>query len=89
VAATAALENNQTALHFAAWHGNAAMVTALLKHRATVNVFEAEHGGSPLAWTLHGSLNSWEREKGDYRLWRVCCWPRAPRSPSPRTAAGH
>jgi ankyrin repeat protein/predicted enzyme related to lactoylglutathione lyase len=64
--AGAALENNQTALHYACWHGNLAMVRALLAHQAPVNVFESEHGGSPLAWALHGSLNSWERDKGDY-----------------------
>lgn len=62
----ALLENNQTALHFAAWHGNVAMVRALLDHKAPVNVFENQYGGSPLAWALHGSLNSWERDKGDY-----------------------
>jgi ankyrin repeat protein len=62
----ATLENNQTALHYAAWHGNLAMAQALLQHNATVNVFETEHGGSPLGWALHGSLNSWERDKGDY-----------------------
>jgi ankyrin repeat protein len=62
----AALESNQTALHHAAWHGNLAMVLALLKHNAPVNIFEKEHGGSPLAWALHGSLHSWERAKGDY-----------------------
>ena len=62
----ATLDNNQTALHFAAWHGNHAMVRALLDRNAAVNVFEAEHGGSPLAWALHGSLHSWERDKGDY-----------------------
>jgi ankyrin repeat protein len=60
------LENNQTALHFAAFHGNLAMVQALLKSNAPVNVFENEHGGSPLAWALYGSLHGWEREKGDY-----------------------
>ena len=64
--ATAALENGQTVLHYAAWHGNLAMVRALLEHGALVNVFETEHGGSPLLWALHGSLHSWEREKGDY-----------------------
>jgi hypothetical protein len=42
------------------------MVRALLKHNAPVQVVETEHGGSPLAWALHGSLHSWEREKGDY-----------------------
>ncbi|NUQ29036.1 MAG: ankyrin repeat domain-containing protein [Acidobacteriaceae bacterium] len=64
--ATATLENNQTALHYAAWHGNLEMVNALLRHSAVVNIFETEHGGSPLAWALHGSLNSWHRETGDY-----------------------
>lgn len=62
----AVLDNNQTALHFAAWHGNLPMVRALLKHNAPVQVVETEHGGSPLAWALHGSLHSWEREQGDY-----------------------
>ena len=62
----AVLDNNQTPLHYAAWHGNLAIVRALLAHKAPVNVFETEHGGSPLGWALHGSLNSWERDKGDY-----------------------
>jgi ankyrin repeat protein len=62
----AVLDNNQTALHYAAWHGNLAMVRALLQYNAPVNIFESEHGGSPLGWALHGSLNSWERERGDY-----------------------
>jgi len=64
--ANAVLENNQTALHFAAWHGNLPMVRALLSHNAPINVFEGEHGGTPLGWALHGSLHSWERNKGDY-----------------------
>jgi ankyrin repeat protein len=61
-----ALENNQTVLHYASWHGNLAMVRALLDCNAPVNIFETEHGGTPLAWALHGSLHSWERNKGDY-----------------------
>lgn len=64
--ATAVLDNQQTALHYAAWHGNVAMVRVLLEHNAAVNVLETEHGGSPLGWALHGSLHSWERDKGDY-----------------------
>jgi ankyrin repeat protein len=64
--ASATLENNQTALHYAAWHGNLAIVRALLARNATVSVFETQHGGSPLGWALHGSLNSWHRDKGDY-----------------------
>lgn len=64
--ANATLENNQTALHFASWHGNLAMVRALLNRNANVNVLESQHGGSPLGWALHGSLHSWHRENGDY-----------------------
>ncbi len=64
--ANPAMETGQTALHFAAWHGNAEAVRELIAHNAPINVFENEHGGSPLAWALHGSLNSWERDKGDY-----------------------
>jgi ankyrin repeat protein len=59
-------EKNQTPLHYAAWHGNLVMVRALLARKAPVNVFETEHGGSPLAWALHGSQHSWERNSGDY-----------------------
>ena len=42
------------------------MVRALLNPNAPINVFEAEHGGSPLGWALHGSLHSWERNQGDW-----------------------
>ncbi len=62
----AALDNNQTALHYAAWHGNLEMVRVLVSHNAPIDIFEMEHGGSPLGWALHGSLNSWDRDKGDY-----------------------
>jgi len=62
----ATLDNNQTALHYASWHGNLAMVQALLNHNAPLDILETEHGGSPLAWALHGSMNSWHRDKGDY-----------------------
>ena len=61
-----AMDNNQTPLHYAAWHGNLAMVNTLLAHEAIVNVFESEHGGSPLGWALHGSLHGWHRDSGDY-----------------------
>jgi ankyrin repeat protein len=64
--ANATLENNQTALHYAAWHGNLAAVRALLNCNAAVNVFETQHGGSPLGWALHGSLHGWHRDNGDY-----------------------
>lgn len=61
-----ALDNGQTALHFAAWNGNPAMAQALLAHDADVNATEKEHGGSPLGWALHGSLHGRFRTQGDY-----------------------
>ncbi len=64
--ANPALDNSQTALHYAAFHGNLAMTQALLAHVAPVNVCESEHGGSPLAWALYGSLHGWHRKTGDY-----------------------
>jgi ankyrin repeat protein len=59
-------DRNQTSLHYAAFHGNLVMVRALLAKNAPVNIFETEHGGSPLAWALYGSLHGWERNSGDY-----------------------
>ncbi len=60
------METGQTALHFAAWHGNAEAVRDLLAHQASVQAVETEHGGTPLGWALHGSQNSWHRHTGDY-----------------------
>ena len=55
-----------TALHWAAWHGNAPMVSELLQHRADLDARDPHHDGTPLDWALHGSLNSWHRQRGDY-----------------------
>ena len=55
-----------TALHWAAWHGNAAMVTELVRSRADLGARDPHHDGTPLDWALHGSLNSWHRQRGDY-----------------------
>ena len=57
--ADAMMENRQTALHYAAWHGNLRMVEALLQHAAPLEVVETEHGGTPLGW-------AWYRDSGDY-----------------------
>lgn len=55
-----------TALHWASWHGDAAMVADLLRHRAPVAVTDLRYGAPPLGWAMHGSLNSWRRETGDH-----------------------
>jgi ankyrin repeat protein len=57
-----------TALHWAGLHGNAQMVGDLLRHGAPVNAVDSTFNGTPLGWTLHGSLNGWFRRSGDYPL---------------------
>lgn len=55
-----------TALHWAAWHGNAAMVGELLRYHAPLTVRDDDHDQVPMGWALHGSLNSWHAGHGDY-----------------------
>jgi ankyrin repeat protein len=64
--ADAMMDTQQTALHFAAWHGNADIVRMLVARNVPLNIEEDEHKGTPLSWALHGSLNSWKRHEGDY-----------------------
>ena len=44
-----------TALHWAAWNGQVALVRALLQHGAPVNRRDSRYGSSPIAWAAHGS----------------------------------
>lgn len=49
--------DNQTALHFAAWTGDADLVRDLLALGAPTDVVERAHGGTPFGWALYGSQN--------------------------------
>ncbi len=55
-----------TPLHWAAWHGNAAMVREILRHDPPVDARDDTYDGPPLGWALHGSVNSWLRKSGDH-----------------------
>jgi ankyrin repeat protein len=59
-------ENHQTALHWAAFHGNSEMVSELLRHYAPLDAQELEFKGTPVGWALYGSKNGWHRATGDY-----------------------
>lgn len=59
-------DNGQTPLHWAAWHGNVAMVQELLRHHAPLEAREEEYKATPLGWAIHGSEHGWHRDKGDY-----------------------
>jgi ankyrin repeat protein len=55
-----------TALHWAAWHGNAELVREILGAHPPLEVPDGEFQGTPFGWALHGSSNSWHKESGDY-----------------------
>jgi len=59
-------KHGATALHFAAWHGNAAMVAALLARNAPLEQCDHDFKHTPLGWAFHGSLNGWNADRGDY-----------------------
>ena len=55
-----------TALHWAAWHGNAEMVKAILPHQPALDSRDNAHNIPPLGWALHGSIHGWHAATGDY-----------------------
>lgn len=55
-----------TALHWAGFHGNAAMARRLLESAPQLDLKEATHGSTALGWAIYGSLHGWYRDSGDY-----------------------
>ena len=55
-----------TALHWASFHGNAAMVRDLLRRGAPVDPKDATYGGTPIGWAIYGSVHGWHSRDGDY-----------------------
>ena len=62
----AAGTQGETALHWAAWHGDRALVEDLIRRGAPLEVRERRFGGTPLGWALHGSTNAWPKDEGDH-----------------------
>lgn len=54
------------ALRWAAFHGNAGMVSLLLGHAPPINVPDPTYGGTVLGQCLYGSLHGWTRNTGDF-----------------------
>jgi ankyrin repeat protein len=61
-----AQDDGATALHWAAFHGNAPMAEILLGHGAPLDLADGNHGGTPLEWASYGSVNSWLCQSGTY-----------------------
>ena len=55
-----------TALHFSAWHGDAATVQELLVHRPPLAVRDEDFSSTPMGWALHGSVHGWNAHRGNY-----------------------
>jgi hypothetical protein len=55
-----------TALHFAAWRGDAEMVRDILTFHPSLELADQAHGGTPIGWALHGSMHSGRGDRGDY-----------------------
>lgn len=59
-------QHQATPLHWAAFHGNAAMVHEILRYNPPLEKPDADFKGEPLGWAIHGSENGWHAETGDY-----------------------
>jgi ankyrin repeat protein len=59
-------QHRATPLHWAAFHGDLTMIQLLLPHHPPFEVLDADFGGTPLGWAIHGSLHGWNCTAGDY-----------------------
>jgi ankyrin repeat protein len=59
-------QHGGTALHWAAFHGNAEMAEALLASHSPLEWTDSDFHGTPLGWAIHGSENGWNRRTGNY-----------------------
>jgi ankyrin repeat protein len=54
-----------TSLDWGSWHGNAEMVREILRYRPQLELCN-QHKITALGSALHGSMNGWHRDTGDY-----------------------
>ena len=55
-----------TPLHWAAWHGNLALIQALLRANPPLNDNDNDFKAAPIGWATHGSEHGWHRRTGNY-----------------------
>ncbi|MCI0380192.1 MAG: ankyrin repeat domain-containing protein, partial [Gemmataceae bacterium] len=59
-------QHQATPLHWAAFHGNLGMTKIVLRFAPALEATDADFGGTPLGWAMHGSLHGWHAQTGDY-----------------------
>ncbi|MDG3007607.1 ankyrin repeat domain-containing protein [Paludisphaera mucosa] len=55
-----------TSIHWAAFHGNLAMIQAILPFGPPLEDIENDYKSKPLGWAIHGSEHGWYSGSGDY-----------------------
>ncbi len=58
-------EYDMTPLQWASWHGNVEMVREILRYHPQLEL-DCQHGITALGSALHGSMNGWHRQTGNY-----------------------
>ncbi len=59
-------KHGATPLHFAAWHGNSAMVRDILQRQPPLEASDHDFKMTPLGWAVHGSVHGSNCTQGDY-----------------------
>lgn len=63
---TARGQHGATPIHWAAFHGNLAMIQAILPFGPPLEDIENDYKSKPLGWAIHGSERGWYSGSGDY-----------------------
>jgi ankyrin repeat protein len=59
-------QHGATPIHWAAFHGNLAMIQAILPYGPPLEDVENDYTSTPLEWAGYGSQNGWYSDSGDY-----------------------
>ena len=59
-------QHRATPLHWAAFHGNAEMITAILRSEPPLELADNDFSSTPLGWAIYGSEHGWYAKTGDY-----------------------
>jgi Ankyrin repeat len=59
-------EMGATALHWAAFNGNAEMTRDILRFHPQLELNSGEYAGTALSWALYASGSGWHRDAGDF-----------------------
>jgi ankyrin repeat protein len=59
-------QHRATALHWAAFQGNAEMTQEILRYHPPLELTDADFKSTPLGWAIYGSEKGWPYEQSDY-----------------------